>query len=69
MKNGVDAEALRARLLATYDAWGGAQYPAGHNAGHEHTANETLRGSRRSLDPTNSLNLGIGKTSRRKHWA
>ena len=24
VKNGVDAEALRARLLATYDAWGGA---------------------------------------------
>ena len=68
VKKGVDAEALRARLLATYDARG-AQYPAEHNVGHEYTANETLRGFYRSLDPTNSLNPGIGKTSRRKHWA
>ena len=68
VKKGVDAEALRAKLLETYDARG-AEYPAEHNVGHEYVANETLRGFYRSLDPTNSLNPGIGKTSRRKHWA
>ena len=68
VKKGVDAEALRARLLATYDARG-AQYPAAHNVGHEYNAKAPLRGFYRSLDPTNSLNPGIGKTSRKKHWA
>ena len=68
VKKGVDAEALRQRLLASYDARG-AQYPAEHNVGHEYVANDTLRGFYRSLDPTNSFNPGIGKTSKRKHWA
>ena len=68
VKKGVDAEALRQRLLETYDARG-AEYPAEHNVGHEYVAKDTLRKFYRSLDPTNSLNPGIGKTSKRKHWA
>ena len=67
VKKGVDAKALKARLLETYDARG-AEYPAEHNVGHEYHANETLRGFYRSLDPTNSFNAGIGKTSKRKNW-
>ncbi len=67
VKKGVDAEALKNQLLATYDARG-AQYPAEHNVGHEYRANETLRGFYKSLDPTNSFNPGIGKTSKRKYW-
>ena len=68
VKKGVDAEALRQRLLETYDARG-AEYPAEHNVGHEYVAKDTLRRFYRSLDPTNSFNPGIGKTSKRKHWA
>ena len=67
VKKGVDAEALKAKLLATYDARG-AKYPAEHNVGHEYCAEETLRSFYRSLDPTNSFNPGIGKTSKLKHW-
>ena len=67
VKKGVDAQALKEQLLATYDARG-AQYPAEHNVGHEYRANDTLRTFYRSLDPTNSFNPGIGKTSKRKHW-
>ena len=67
VKKGVDAAALKERLLATYDRRG-ARYPAEHNVGHEYTADQTLRGFYRSLDPTNSFNPGIGKTSKRKHW-
>ncbi|MEC8559469.1 MAG: D-lactate dehydrogenase [Planctomycetota bacterium] len=68
VKKGVDAKALKERLLATFDARG-AQYPAEHNVGHEYTANETLRGFYRSLDPTNSFNAGVGRTSKRRNWA
>lgn len=68
VKKGVDARALKERLLATFDARG-AQYPAEHNVGHEYTANETLRGFYRSLDPTNSFNAGVGRTSKRRNWA
>ena len=68
VKKGVDAEALRQRLLETYDARG-AEYPAEHNVGHEYVAKDTLRKFYRSLDPTNSFNPGIGKTSKRKNWA
>ena len=67
VKKGVDAKALKAQLLKTYDERG-AQYPAEHNVGHEYHANETLQGFYRSLDPTNSFNAGIGKTSKRKNW-
>ena len=67
LKKGVDAKALKERLLATYDERG-AKYPAEHNVGHEYAADDTLRSFYRSLDPTNSFNAGIGKTSKRKHW-
>ncbi|MBG83365.1 MAG: D-lactate dehydrogenase [Phycisphaerae bacterium] len=68
VKKGVDAKELKAKLLATYDERG-AKYPAEHNVGHEYRAEETLRNFYRSLDPTNSFNPGIGKTSKKKHWS
>ena len=67
VKKGVDAEALKQKLLATYDQRG-AKYPAEHNVGHEYHAEESLRSFYRSLDPTNAFNAGIGKTSKRKNW-
>jgi D-lactate dehydrogenase (quinone) len=44
----------------------GAEYPAEHNVGNLYEAKRPLREFYESLDPTNSLNPGIGKTSRQK---
>ncbi|MGB0665180.1 MAG: D-lactate dehydrogenase [Pontibacterium sp.] len=68
VKKGVDAKALKAKLLATFDARG-AEYPAEHNVGHEYFAKPTLKNFYKKLDPTNSFNPGIGQTSKLKHWA
>ena len=67
LNKGVDAKALKEKLLQTYDARG-AEYPAEHNVGHEYTAKPTLSNFYKDLDPTNGLNPGIGKTSKLKFW-
>jgi D-lactate dehydrogenase len=67
VKKGVDAKALKLELLKTFDARG-AEYPAEHNVGHEYVAKKPLVDFYRSLDPTNTFNPGIGKTSKLKHW-
>ncbi len=46
----------------------GAQYPAEHNVGHLYEAADTLKRFYRENDPTNSMNPGIGKTSKQKYW-
>jgi len=66
-KKGVDAEGLKEKLLKTYEDKG-AEYPAEHNVGHEYLAKPTLSKFYKELDPTNSFNPGIGKTSKRKGW-
>lgn len=66
-KKGVDCHQLEADILATLDQRG-AQYPAEHNVGHLYSAPPQLEAFYRSLDPTNTFNPGIGKTSRRKMW-
>lgn len=66
-KKGVDAKALKQKLLKTFDDRG-AEYPAEHNVGHEYKAKETLRNHYKKLDPTNSFNPGIGWTSKKKSW-
>ena len=68
MKKGVDAKAVKKQILATFDARG-AEYPAEHNVGHEYFAKDTLKSFYKKLDPTNSFNPGIGKTTKCKHWA
>ncbi|MDM3871194.1 D-lactate dehydrogenase [Porticoccus sp. W117] len=67
LKKGVDAKALKAKILALFDARG-AEYPAEHNVGHEYHAKAELKAFYRECDPTNSFNPGIGKTSKRKYW-
>lgn len=67
VKKGVDAKALKKKLLKTFDARG-AEYPAEHNVGHEYAAKPTLEKFYRRLDPTNAFNPGIGFTSKLKHW-
>jgi len=67
VKKGVDAKALKEKILASFDARG-AEYPAEHNVGHEYFAKDALKGFYKQLDPTNAFNPGIGKTSKCKHW-
>lgn len=68
VKKGVDSHALKAQMLELLRARG-AQYPAEHNVGHLYEAPEPLVQFYRQNDPTNSMNPGIGKTSKRKNWA
>ncbi|MFD2180406.1 D-lactate dehydrogenase [Veronia pacifica] len=67
MKKGVDAKAVKNQILETFDQRG-AEYPAEHNVGHEYFAKDALKSFYKKLDPTNSFNPGIGKTSKCKHW-
>ena len=68
VKKGVDSHALKAQMLELLRARG-AQYPAEHNVGHLYEAPEPLVQFYQQNDPTNSMNPGIGKTSKRKNWA
>jgi len=63
----VDPEALEHRMWELLDARG-AEYPAEHNVGQLYPAKPALVRHYRTLDPTNTLNPGIGKTSRQHCW-
>nr|VUD32785.1 D-lactate dehydrogenase [Raoultella sp. NCTC 9187] len=67
VKKGVDAHELKEKMLELLKARG-AQYPAEHNVGHLYEAPESLKQFYRQNDPTNSMNPGIGKTSKQKYW-
>ena len=66
-KTGTDCDEVKEQILALLDQRG-AQYPAEHNVGHLYHANADLKKFYQELDPTNSLNPGIGKTSKKKYW-
>ncbi|MEQ4545783.1 MAG: D-lactate dehydrogenase [Pantoea agglomerans] len=68
VRKGVDVHALKAQMLEILQARG-AEYPAEHNVGHLYQAKPQLAAFYRQLDPTNSFNPGIGKTSKQKGWA
>lgn len=68
LKKGADAKLLKGKILETFDARS-AEYPAEHNVGHEYFAKDALKDFYRELDPTNSFNPGIGKTTKLKNWA
>ena len=67
VKKGVDAHELKEQMLALLRERG-AQYPAEHNVGHLYEAPDALKQFYRENDPTNSMNPGIGKTTRKKYW-
>lgn len=46
----------------------GAEYPAEHNVGHLYKAKPALADFYQQLDPTNTLNPGIGQTPKAAHW-
>lgn len=64
-RKGSNPTLLKHELLKLLDHRG-AEYPAEHNVGHLYEAKPALRKFYESLDPTNSFNPGIGKTSKQK---
>ncbi|MDO5768423.1 MAG: D-lactate dehydrogenase [Psychrobacter sp.] len=62
-----DNNKVKDELLAFYDQRGVA-YPAEHNVGHTYKAKPTLSSFYKKLDPTNSLNPGIGRSAKWKNW-
>lgn len=67
LKPGADPNAFEAELI-TEMLEKGIECPAEHNFGHHYRAPENVVNFYRTLDPTNSLNPGIGWTSKLKHW-
>ncbi len=64
-KKGTDLKKMKKIMLEMLDAKG-AKYPAEHNVGHLYDAEQTLKTFYEGLDPTNTFNPGIGKTSKHK---
>ena len=62
-KKGTDLHEMKAKLLECLDKKG-AKYPAEHNVGHLYEAEPHLKSFYHELDPTNTFNPGIGKTSK-----
>lgn len=65
VRKGADAKLMKRELLRLLDRRG-AEYPAEHNVGHVYEAKPALRAFYESLDPTNSFNPGVGKTSKQR---
>ncbi|GJD47805.1 Quinone-dependent D-lactate dehydrogenase [Methylobacterium crusticola] len=67
VKKGHDCTAVEHEMWHLLDRRG-AEYTAEHNVGHLYHAKPELAGFYRKLDLTNSLNPGIGHTSKCAHW-
>ncbi len=67
VKDGVNLDQLKEKIFKILDI-NNAKYPAEHNVGHLYHADHNLRRFYRELDPTNSFNAGIGKTSKQKNY-
>jgi len=67
VKKGIDVNAIKDEMLKLLDHRG-AEYPAEHNVGHLYEAKPVLKQFYKHLDPCNTFNPGIGKTSKRHYW-
>ncbi|ETD66937.1 D-lactate dehydrogenase [Pelistega indica] len=67
IRKGVDPLEMEHKMWVLLDGRG-AEYPAEHNVGHLYLAKAALQNHYKRLDPTNSFNVGIGHTSRRRFW-
>ncbi len=67
VRKGADTKALKEAMLKILDQRG-AEYPAEHNVGHLYAAKPDLAAFYKEVDPTNSMNPGIGKMSRKKFY-
>ncbi|MCX5515348.1 D-lactate dehydrogenase [Kaistia algarum] len=68
VRKGVDWLDIEHRIIA-HAASRHIEFPSEHNVGHLYKAGPNLAGFYQSLDPTNTMNPGIGLTSRHKDWA
>ena len=68
VRKGIDTASLKKKMLEILETRG-AEYPAEHNVGHLYAANPDLASFYKACDPTNSLNPGLGKMSKRKNYA
>jgi D-lactate dehydrogenase len=67
VRKGEDAVAIKKELLALLEKRG-AEYPAEHNVGHHYHAKPALADNYKNLDPTNTLNAGIGGMSKQVNY-
>lgn len=65
VRKGVEAKKIKTDMLTLLKERG-AKYPAEHNVGHLYEAEPQLAAFYKELDPTNTFNPGIGKTSKRR---
>ena len=63
LKKNTNTEQIKQELLMFLDKRG-AKYPAEHNVGHLYEAEQHVKDFYTQLDPTNTFNPGIGKTSK-----
>jgi D-lactate dehydrogenase len=68
VRKGTDWLDIERRIIAHLNGRG-IEFPSEHNVGHLYTAKPVLADFYRSLDPTNTMNPGIGHTSKLKDWA
>ncbi len=68
VKKDEDPKEIKAKMLELLNEKG-AEYPAEHNVGHIYKAKPDLANFYKSIDPTNSLNPGLGKMSKAKNYA
>ncbi|WP_301098136.1 D-lactate dehydrogenase [Otariodibacter sp.] len=67
IKKGCNWKEVEAEMIKILEQRG-AKYPAEHNVGHLYEADPELKDFYKKLDPTNSFNVGIGHTSKKKYW-
>jgi D-lactate dehydrogenase len=67
VRKGCDPMELEQEMRTILDARG-AEFPAEHNVGHLYEAKPSLARHYRALDPSNSFNPGIGRTSKLRAW-
>lgn len=68
VRKGNDCEAIEECIVEHLER-SGIEFPSEHNVGHLYRAKQALSRFYRELDPTNTMNPGIGKTSKRRDWA
>lgn len=67
IRKGTDWLDIEHRIIAHLSGRG-IEFPSEHNVGHLYEAKPVLKDFYRSLDPTNTMNPGIGGTSRNRGW-
>lgn len=67
IKKGADYHAIEEAIVAHLDS-SGIEFPSEHNVGHLYRAKPDLVRFYRDLDPTNTMNPGIGKTPKGIGW-